>query len=290
MEINELSYSKNKLFFSPQLTKKNKNIIGPPQIENKKKIKIEDINTLSFNFSQSSYNNVHNKTVSNRILNFDKRKFFNNNYSTKNSFSVTSLNDINELFPKYFLNNLKVPKLRNFHNKIMNNNERSVKLTLKKIENENKKEKENNSKNETLNNLKEIKKNKLKEEFDTHKYNLENFLEINKKDNKFLRQYPQKSFDDDIKKIVRNELETIKNKRKNRFRYSCEIPKKKNKRICIQKLERYNFITFNNPIIQLNQSGSVPYVVNDCEIMHKLFKYTVNNCNKRYNKTYMNIK
>ena len=46
MEINELSYSKNKLFFSPQLTKKNKNIIGLPQIENKKKIKIEDINTL----------------------------------------------------------------------------------------------------------------------------------------------------------------------------------------------------------------------------------------------------
>ena len=141
-------------------------------------------------------------------------------------------------------------------------------LYLSKNENE----KENNSKIDSLNNLKEIKKIKLKEEFDTHKYNLEKFLEINKKDNKFLRQYPQKSFDDDIKKIVRNELETIKNKRKNRFRYSCEIPKKKNKRICIQKLERYNFISYQDPILQINKSGSVPFLINNGEILYKLFQ------------------
>ncbi len=286
MKNDEISYTNKKYLFSPQLTQKSKNFLGLPKLGNKKKLKIED--TLSFNFSQSNYNTTHNKTISNRLLNYDKKNFFNNNYSTKISFSVSNLNDINELFPKYFFNNLKVPRIRNFHNKIMNSNERSVKSTIKKIENEN--EKENNSKIDSLNNLKEIKKIKLKEEFDTHKYNLEKFLEINKKDNKFLRQYPQKSFDDDIKKIVRNELETIRNKRKNRFRYSCEIQKKKNERICIQKLERYNFITFNNPIIQFNQSGSVPHVVNDSEIMHKIFKDTVDNCNKRYNKTYLNIK
>ena len=288
MQNDEISYTKKNHLFSPQLTQKSKNFLGLPKIGNKTKLKIKDTNILSFNFSQSNYNNVHNKTVSNRILSFDKKNLFNNNYSTKNSFSVLNLNDINVLFPKYFFNNVKIPRLRNFHNKIMNTNERSVKCTIKKIENEN--EKENNAKIDLLNNFKEIKKIKLKEEFDTNKYNLEKYLEINKKDNKFLRQYPQKSFDDDIKKIVRKELETIKSKRRNRFRYSCDIPKKKNERICIQKLERYNFITYNNPIIQFNQSGSVPNVVNDSEIMHKLFKDTVDNCNKRYNKTYLNIK
>ena len=142
MQNDEISYTKKNHFFSPQLTQKSKNFLGLPKIGNKTKLKIKDTNILSFNFSQSNYNNVHNKTVSNRILSFDKKNLFNNNYSTKNSFSVSNLNDIN-ILPKYFFNNLKVPKHRNFHNKIMNNNERSVKLTLKKIENKNKKKKQN---------------------------------------------------------------------------------------------------------------------------------------------------
>ena len=118
--------------------------------------------------------------------------------------------------------------------------------------------------------LKEIDNIKLKEDFDSNKYNLSTYLEVNKKYNKFLKQYPQKSFDDEIKIIVKKEIETIKAKRKkNKFRHSCDIPKKKD-RVCIQKLEKFNFITFNNPIIQLNQSGSVPLVVDDGVIMYKI--------------------
>ncbi len=167
MKNDEISYTNKKYLFSPQLTQKSKNFLGLPKLGNKKKLKIED--TLSFNFSQSNYNTTHNKTISNRLLNYDKKNFFNNNYSTKISFSVSNLNDIN-ILPKYFFNNVKIPRLRNFHNKIMNNNERSVKCTIKKRENE--KEKEKNAKIDLLNNYKEIKKinNALDNKIYTIKY------------------------------------------------------------------------------------------------------------------------
>ena len=229
------------------------------------------------NFSQSSYNNI-NQTSPNNSTNFNNNQFLNSYFSTRTKNPLSQLNS-----QKYILTpKIKIPDLGKFHKKLMFNNKRSFKYRIETDTLKNNIKEDNNEK------LKEIEKIKLKEDFDSNKYNLSTYLEVNKKYNKFLKQYPQKSFDDEIKIIVKKEIETIKAKRKkNKFRHSCDIPKKKD-RVCIQKLEKFNFITFNNPIIQLNQSGSVPLVVDDGVIMYKIFKDTVSDCNKRYNKHFIN--
>ena len=286
MKKDERNQTSKKLLFSHKNFKRNKKIIGLPKIEHKKSNNTDDTNTLSFNFSHSSYNNIHNKTSPNNSPNFHNNQFIKSYFSSRTNKNLSDFNLLNEYSPKYiFSPKIKIPNLGDFHKKLMFNNQRSFKYRInnEKIKNIIPKDKED--KNEKL---KEIDNIKLKEDFDSNKYNLSSYLEANKNNNKFLNQYPQKSFDDEIKIIVKKELEVIKSKRKkNKFRHSCEIPKK-NDRVCIQKLEKVNFITYNNPIIQLNQSGSVPLFVEDGVIMYKLFKDTVTECNKRYNKHFVN--
>ena len=277
MKKDEKKITSKQLLFSHKGFKMSKKLIGLPKIDHKKPNNTDDLYTLSLNFSQSSYNNI-NQTSPNNSTNFNNNQFLNSYFSTRTKNPLSQLNS-----QKYILTpKIKIPDLGKFHKKIMFNNKRSFKY---RIETDNLK---NNIKEDNNEKLKEIEKIKLKEDFDSNKYNLSTYLEVNKKYNKFLKQYPQKSFDDEIKIIVKKEIETIKEKRKkNKFRHSCDIPKKKD-RVCIQKLEKFNFITFNNPIIQLNQSGSVPLVVDDGVIMYKIFKDTVSDCNKRYNKHFVN--
>ena len=50
----------------------------------------------------------------------------------------------------------------------------------------------------------------------------------------------------------------------------------------IKKLKRDKFISFNNPLIELNKYGTVSLYVDDGESMYKLMKDTMDECNKRY--------
>ena len=74
-------------------------------------------------------------------------------------------------------------------------------------------------------------------------------------------------------------------KRESYKRYYSEIPNS-NERICIKKLKRDKFISFNNPLIELNKYGTVSLYVDDGQSMYKLMKDTMDECNKRYYKTY----
>ena len=56
MKKDERNKTSKKLLFSHKNFKRNKKIIGLPKIEHKKSNNTDDTNTLSFNFSHSSYN------------------------------------------------------------------------------------------------------------------------------------------------------------------------------------------------------------------------------------------
>ena len=162
----------------------------------------------------------------------------------------------------------------------MLSNKKSFKNGIYKLE----KERIENDSYDNKQELKELEKIKLKHNFDTNKYNLCSYLNINKEDNIFLKQYPQKSYDETIKKIVRKELENAKMKMKYNKRYNSENPNL-DERICIKKLKRDKFISFNNPLIELNKYGTVSLYVDDGESMYKLMKETMDECNKRYHKS-----
>ena len=80
-----------------------------------------------------------------------------------------------------------------------------------------------------------------------------------------------------MKKLEKKDIKIKKNIK------SQSDNKKFQKRLVLQKLEKYRFISSQNPILQLNQPGTVPYLVNNGEILYKLFQEGNDECNKRYN-------
>ena len=264
-----------------KMTKKNNMI---PQINNKKKKKYLQIFTQTPSITNSIYNNTfHNKTVPNKSSNFFENKYINSYFTsrTKNTFNNFRFKNINDLTPKFFFNQYEVPNLGNFHRNLMLFNKTNYKNRMNKLEKE-----RIEKKNKINYNLKEIEKIKLKEDFDTSKYNLRKYLEINKNDNDFLKQYPQKSFDDSIKKIIKKELEDAKIKKRYLIKRSLDIPRKKES-LFDQKMKKNKFVSYYNPLIELNQYSTVSLVVDDAESMFKLCQETINDCNKRYNKSFV---
>lgn len=268
-------------YIQTKMTKKN-NLF--PQINNKKKKKYLQIFTQTPSITNSIYNNTfHNKTVPNKSSNFFENKYINSYFTsrTKNTFNNFRFKNINDLTPKFFFNQYEVPNLGNFHRNLMLFNKTNYKNRMNKLEKE-----RIEKKNKINYNLKEIEKIKLKEDFDTSKYNLRKYLEINKNDNDFLKQYPQKSFDDSIKKIIKKELEDAKIKKRYLIKRSLDIPRKKES-LFDQKMKKNKFVSYYNPLIELNQYSTVSLVVDDAESMFKLCQETINDCNKRYNKSFV---
>ena len=239
----------------------------------------QTINTTSFNNTNSSYNTLHNKTVPNNITNIFQNQFLKSYFISKRNNTLFSFHKYdNDLNPKFFFNTqYKIPDTNIFHKKLMLSNKKSFKKEIYQLE----KERIENDIYDNKQDLKELEKIKLKHNFDTNKYKLCSYLDINKEDNKFLKQYPQKSYDETIKKIVRKELNDAKMKMKYNKRYHSENPNL-DERICIKKLKRDKFISFNNPLIELNKYGTVSLYVDDGESMYKLMKDTMDECSKRY--------
>ena len=115
---------------------------------------------------------------------------------------------------------------------------------------------------------------------DEFKGNLNDYLQKRKEDLLFMKQYPQRWPSEEAKNLVKKELKDIKIKKNIK---SQSDNKKFQKRLVLQKLEKYRFISSQNPILQLNQPGTVPYLVNNGEILYKLFQEGNDECNKRYN-------
>ena len=179
--------------------------------------------------------------------------------------------------PTFFFNTqLKVPDLRKFHTNIMENSERSY--VIKKLQEEI--EDRENFLNEIKKEEEEKKKNIKKEKKDEFNGNLNDYLKKRNEELIFMKEYPQKWPSQEAKDLVKEELKKVKSK------YNLENNLKKNnnqKRLVLQKLEKYRFISYQNPLLQLNQPGTVPYLVNNGEMLYKLFEEGNNECNKRYN-------
>ena len=131
MKKDERNKTSKKLLFSHKNFKRNKKIIGLPKIEHKKSNNTDDTNTLSFNFSHSSYNNIHNKTSPNNSPNFHNNQFIKSYFSSRTNKNLSDFNLLNEYSPKYiFSPKIKIPNLGDFHKKLMFNNQRSFKYRI----------------------------------------------------------------------------------------------------------------------------------------------------------------
>ena len=239
--------------------------------------KLNTINTGKNVNSSRIYNNSNIKSESSHLetapnQSFKENKFL-NSYLTSRSKNSSRIYDI----PKFYFNTqLKVPDLRKFHRDVMDTNERSYihRMLQKEIE-------------EREKFFEEIRKERYKKDMtekengnDEFKGNLNDYLQKRKEDLLFMKQYPQRWPSEEAKNLVKKELKDIKIKKNIK---SQSDNKKFQKRLVLQKLEKYRFISSQNPILQLNQPGTVPYLVNNGEILYKLFQEGNDECNKRYN-------
>ena len=239
--------------------------------------KLNTINTGKNVNSSRIYNNSNIKSESSHLETapnqyFKENKFL-NSYLTSRSKNSSRIYDI----PKFYFNTqLKVPDLRKFHRDVMDTNERSYihRMLQKEIE-------------EREKFFEEIRKERYKKDMtekengnDEFKGNLNDYLQKRKEDLLFMKQYPQRWPSEEAKNLVKKELKDIKIKKNIK---SQSDNKKFQKRLVLQKLEKYRFISSQNPILQLNQPGTVPYLVNNGEILYKLFQEGNDECNKRYN-------
>ena len=115
----------------------------------------------------------------------------------------------------------------------------------------------------------------------TGKQSLNDYLKLIREDIKFNKAYHKKSLKDDVKNLLKLELKNAKKK--------LNIEQKesginiKEKPIWLKKLEIYNCLSYQYPLLQVNQLGNVQSLVKDGELMHQLFQDGFELCNnKRY--------
>ena len=215
------------------------------------KLHISNIDNIS-NRSQSNQND------SSRFETAPNYSFFENKFLSSDG---SHRKRRNIKIPKFFFNTeLKVPELRMFHQNVMENNERSfVNKFLKK---------EIIEKEKFLEEL----KNDVKKEKEIESFKSKGHIDLNKiRENYFFKkEYPQRWASEEAKKILKKQIKEVKFRRK--INNNDNNTKKNNKRLVIQKLERYKFISYQDPILQINKSGSVPFLINNGEILYKLFQ------------------
>ena len=128
-------------------------------------------------------------------------------------------------------------------------------------------------------------KNDVKKEKEIESFKSKGHIDLNKiRENYFFKKYyPQRWASEEAKKILKKQIKEVKFRRK--INNNDNNIRKNNKRLVIQKLERYKFISYQDPILQINKSGSVPFLINNGEILYKLFQQGNKlNINKSKNK------
>ena len=96
-------------------------------------------------------------------------------------------------------------------------------------------------------------------------------------DLKYKKEYKKKGMEENIKNILKSELHFAKQKLK--------IKEKKNNKFKIplikQKLSRYDYISYQNPILEINEYGTLATYIKDGKLMYKLFYDSSENCNRK---------
>lgn len=240
----------------------------------KKYFKKNNISLLMNNLDDYSRNDIYKE-------NENRSRFFQRNNSVKsltkrinskiklnNNINKSSFSPMSPLIRKNFNYNFKFPKEKikspiHFHHRLMSKNIDSYNLSklndyLKYSDEENKKIQE-----------------KLNEKITTGIYgpnnNLLSIILARMERLKINHEFKEMVSDPDIQKILQDEfmLAQVKLKRK---------PKKivigKNneiKSLCMQKLEKYNYLSSQNKIMYVNPIGNLPRMIEDNEIMYKYY-------------------
>ena len=213
--------------------------------------KLNTINTGKNVNSSRIYNNSNIKSESSHLetapnQSFKENKFL-NSYLTSRSKNSSRIYDI----PKFYFNTqLKVPDLRKFHRDVMDTNERSYihRMLQKEIE-------------EREKFFEEIRKERYKKDMtekengnDEFKGNLNDYLQKRKEDLLFMKQYPQRWPSEEAKNLVKKELKDIKIKKNIK---SQSDNKKFQKRLVLQKLEKYDDRSLEKHVLMINNSITV---------------------------------
>ena len=226
-------------------------------------------------------NNIDKFIIPNNISNNENKKnFFQRNYSTKNVINNNSnieFNNINlSLSPKphspkikkniNFLfnfprNKIKFPK--NFHQKLMIKNIDTYNLS-----------KLNDYKNIIKEENKKIEE-KLNEKITTGIYgpnnNLLSIILARMERLKINHEFKERVSDPEIQKVLQDEfmLAQVRLKRKPK-----KIIIEKNneiKSLCMKKMEKYNYLSTQNKIMNVNPIGNLPKMIEDNEIMYEYY-------------------
>lgn len=280
-----LLLSRNEEFLK-KLKKKHKNKINSFSTNNySEHMQINNSNNLSK--SNNSLNSVNlKKTLINsksaiKLLNKNPINIRPNkiNFENINNKSKIYKSHSQKLLSLNFRNIIKIPNLFQFHQNLMSKNYNSYYKRLSDDLNQ-----INNTKPDSIelnsfyNN--ENKKNiddKNKEEKKLPYLNLINYLKGRSNKFQFEKEYNKKNIDEDIKNIIKEEL----------YKANKKIPRtklniiKKKKPFFLQSLEKDKCIQIQNPLLEINQLGNLPEMVDDGDLMFKLFKSGFEKCNEK---------
>ena len=238
------------------------------------------INNSNISKSNNSLNSVNLKksliNSKSAIKLFNKRNII----SRPNNIKFENINKISKshsqkLLSLNFRNMKKIPNLFQFHQNLMSKNYDSYYKRLTEDLNQ-----INNMKLESIElnsfynneNKKYFEDNEKKEEKKLPYLNLINYLKGRSNKFQFEKEYNKKNIDEDIKNIIKEEL----------FKANKKIPKSKiniKKPLFLQKIEKDKCIQIQNPLLEINQIGNLPEMVDDGDLMFKLFKSGFEKCN-----------
>ena len=247
----------------------NKSYVNLPKINSSSNIKeqhstitkLRNIKSINKKLNIKDYNTI--DTSEKKI----RKKLMKNFFGSKSSNQIINNSDN---IGYIFNSKLKVPDLKRFHYQLMRQNEEKQKKKVtdifKLIYNQPTKEE---NKIETLD-----------KEY-TGKQSLNDYLKLIREDIRFNKAYHKKTLKDDVKNLLKNELNNAKKKLKIEKKESNKYLNQKP--IWLKKLERYNCLSYQNPLLQVNKLGNVESLVKDGELMHQLFQDGFELCNnKRY--------
>jgi len=248
-----------------------------------------DLNNSNLNFSYEKFSLP--KLPIPRILISPKKKNFSSSNSIINSFHEDNLNNKeskikdykfksnNNILLKGIRNNklkriksdlliYKIPKTSIFHKNLMAENQKicsnrfNKELFMEKLKN--KMEKENIE-------------NKIQEKEKNKEFNIYEQIKQIQEDIKYKKEYKKKGMEENIKNILKSELHIAKEKLK--------IKEEKNNKLRIplikQKLSKYKYISYQNPILEINEYGTLPTYIKDGKLMYQLFYDSSENCNNK---------
>ena len=119
--------------------------------------------------------------------------------------------------------------------------------------------------------------NKIQEKEKNKEFNIYEQIKQIQEDIKYKKEYKKKGMEENIKNILKSELHIAKEKLK--------IKEEKNNKLRIplikQKLSKYKYISYQNPILEINEYGTLPTYIKDGKLMYQLFYDSSENCNRK---------